>query len=49
MIRSFQSNLLFQSMITSDKQRYIQTVYDDGIITKAEYLELITALIEKEI
>ena len=49
MIRSFQSNLLFQSMITADKQRYIQTVFDDGIITKEEYKELITALREKEI
>lgn len=49
MIRSFQRNLLFQSMITPDKQRYIQTVYDDGIITKTEYQELITALKEKEI
>ena len=49
MIRSFQKNLLFQSMITADKQRYIQTVFDDGIITKEEYKELITALIEKEI
>lgn len=49
MIRSFQKNLLFQSMITPDKQRYIQTVYDDGIITRQEYKELMVALEEKEI